>query len=93
MKNCSISNEFNTFIQQLLTELEKDENIFFTNIFLQVNVLFVFQYQIFGNIDKKLVKRIMDINKRVRYVILIIVLILIIRLKPVTDYAEKDVKR
>lgn len=66
IKNSSLSSEFCLFMQQLLVELEKDEeNISFTQILLQVNVLFVFHYHLFGTLDKKLFKRLLDVNKKV----------------------------
>ena len=66
MKGCSLSNEILLHIQQLLAELEKDEdNILYTHIWLQANALFAFHYNLFGNIEKKIFKRLLDINKKV----------------------------
>lgn len=55
----------------MLTELERDdENIMFTQIWLQLNVMFVLEYNIYGNIDKKLVKRVLEVNRKVSSCIL-----------------------
>lgn len=65
IKNCSLASEVSLFLQQLLSELEKDdENISFTQILLQVNVLFVFHHHFFCSMDKKNLKRLLDINKK-----------------------------
>lgn len=66
VKKSGLNNEFSLCIQNMLIELEKDhETMSFTQIFLQLNALFVFQYHIFGQIDKKIFKRILDVNKKV----------------------------
>lgn len=67
MKSCSLSNEFVLYIHYLVLELERDnDNISFTQIWLQANALFAFHYYLFGNLDKKLFKRLCEINKKVR---------------------------
>lgn len=66
IKKSGLNNEFSLCIQNMLMELEKNqENVTFTQILLQLNALFVFQYKIFGQIDKKLFKRVLEIDKRV----------------------------
>lgn len=66
LKNCSLSNEFSLYIQQLLTELERDdEHVSFTQIWLQANTLYVFQQNLFGTNEKKMLKRLLEINKKV----------------------------
>lgn len=68
VKNSGLKNELAICMQNMLQELEKDdENISYTQIWLQVNALFVFQYHIFGNIDKKILKRLIDANKKVGF--------------------------
>ncbi|KAF5274542.1 hypothetical protein FQA39_LY07154 [Lamprigera yunnana] len=65
MKNCSLSNEIISYIHQMINELEKDEeNMFFTQIWLQVNAMYVLYYYLFGNIDKKVYKRLAEVNKK-----------------------------
>ncbi|KAJ3639981.1 hypothetical protein Zmor_003307 [Zophobas morio] len=65
IKNSSLSNEISAYISQLLNELEKDEeNIFFTQVWLQVNALVVLEHYLFGATDKKLVKRLLEVNKK-----------------------------
>lgn len=65
IKNCSLASEVTLFLQQLLGELEKDdENISFTQILLQVNTLFVFHHYFFCVTDKKILKRLLDVNKK-----------------------------
>lgn len=67
VKTSGLKNEFAICMHNMLLELEKDdENISYTQIWLQVNAIFVFQYHIFGNIDKKVLKRLIDVNKKVR---------------------------
>lgn len=79
MKSCSLGNEFLLHIQQLLSDLEKDEdNISFTQIWLQVNVMFVFQHYLFGNLDKKTLKRLTDINKKVKLIYKLFIVYLLI---------------
>lgn len=59
-------NEIACYINQLLGELERDdENIFFTQIWLQVNALVVLEHYLFGTTDKKFVKRLVEVNKKV----------------------------
>jgi hypothetical protein len=68
IKNSSLSNEIAAYINQLLNELERDEeNIFFTQVWLQVNSLVVLEHYLFGSTDKKLVKRLLEVNKKVSY--------------------------
>ncbi|GJQ84460.1 hypothetical protein Trydic_g21021 [Trypoxylus dichotomus] len=65
LKSCSLSNEFTLYIQHLVTELERDdEHVSFTQIWLQANTLLVFQQNLFGNVEKKLLKRLLEINKK-----------------------------
>ncbi|KRT79890.1 hypothetical protein AMK59_7524, partial [Oryctes borbonicus] len=64
LKSCSLSNEFTLYIHHLITELERDdEHISFTQIWLQANTLLVFQQNLFGNVEKKFLKRLLEINK------------------------------
>lgn len=66
VKMSGLKSEFTICMQNMLIELEKDdENISYTQIWLQLNAIFVFQYHIFGNIDKKILKRLIEINKKV----------------------------
>lgn len=54
------------YINQTLTELEQDdENILFTQIWLEVNVMFVFEYYLYGNLERKVYKRLFEVNKKV----------------------------
>lgn len=65
LSKTNLHNEFTNFINQLLTELEKDdENIGFTQIWLEVNATFVFKYYIYGDFEKKIFKRLLEVNKR-----------------------------
>lgn len=50
----------------MLTDLEQDdENILFTQIWLEVNVMIVFEYYLYGNLEKKVYKRLLEVNKKV----------------------------
>ncbi|RZC39896.1 WASH complex subunit 7, partial [Asbolus verrucosus] len=65
IKNSSLSNEISAYINQLLNELERDEeNISFTQVWLQVNCLVVLEHYLFGSTDKKIIKRILEVNKK-----------------------------
>ncbi|XP_022901254.1 WASH complex subunit 4 [Onthophagus taurus] len=65
IKGCSLASEFLLYTQQLLNDLEKDEDgITYTQFFLQANTLVAFQTILFGSMDKRILKRLMDINKK-----------------------------
>lgn len=65
--------EFYYFLSSRISELEKDEeNIFYTDMYLQLNALFAFYSNIFGNTNKKFTKRLFDLNKKVRIYLLIL---------------------
>ncbi|KAF7268514.1 hypothetical protein GWI33_018392 [Rhynchophorus ferrugineus] len=66
IKNCSLNIEFQNFLLYRLNELEKDEdNIFYVDMWLQLNVIVSLSYNIFGNSDKKITKRLLDLNKKI----------------------------
>lgn len=66
IKNCNLGNEVLLYLQHLLGEIERDdENISFTQLLLQLNVLFVLSHEFFCVIDKKILKRLLDANKKV----------------------------
>lgn len=66
LKKSTISNEITLFVQQVLTELEKeDSNINYSKNLLHINVLVAFYYSLFGNIDKKISKKLLEVNKKV----------------------------
>lgn len=72
LKNCGLSNEFFTFISVLLSELEKnEENNFNIQSWYKLNIFVVFYFNVFGTLDKKLVKRLLDVNKKISSCILI----------------------
>lgn len=49
----------------MLSELERDdENLLFTQFWLEVNVMFVLDYHLYGTLDRKICKRLLDVNKR-----------------------------
>ncbi|KAK9889027.1 hypothetical protein WA026_004312 [Henosepilachna vigintioctopunctata] len=61
-----VASELTAHITQLFTELDRDEdNIFFTKLWLQVNALVVFQWSLFGDIDKKNIKKLLELNKKI----------------------------
>lgn len=67
VKSCSLNQELNAYINYLLETLEKDvEHVLFVNRCLKLNVLFVFYLNIFGTSDKKLIKRTLELDKKVR---------------------------
>lgn len=52
------------YLDQLLNELEVDQdNISYTQIWLEANVMFVFHYYLYGNFDKKFSKRLLEVNR------------------------------
>ncbi|CAH0562284.1 unnamed protein product [Brassicogethes aeneus] len=66
LKNCSLNIEFALYINSLLSELEKeDENINNVQLWMQLNVTTVFSIYIFGNIDKKVIRKLFELNKRI----------------------------
>lgn len=65
LSKSSLQNEFTGFINQMLTELERDEeNICFTQIWLEANAVFVFRYYMYFDLEKRLYKRLLDVNKK-----------------------------
>ncbi|KAB0801554.1 hypothetical protein PPYR_05908 [Photinus pyralis] len=72
IKNCSLANEIMLYILQMLTELEKDDdNMSFTQICLQVNAMYVLHYSLFGSFDKKIYKRLSEVNKKAAACVLV----------------------
>ncbi|KAG5896826.1 hypothetical protein JTB14_032067 [Gonioctena quinquepunctata] len=65
MKNCSLNQEVCTFVNSLLNDLEKDEEHFDHQLWWKMNTLIVFYFNIFENADKKLMKRVLEINKKI----------------------------
>ncbi|XP_056631164.1 WASH complex subunit 4 [Diorhabda sublineata] len=63
MKNCTLNQEVHLFITYLLTDLEKNEDVE-PNIWLKMNVFVIFYFSIFENNDRKILKRVLDINKK-----------------------------
>ncbi|XP_018328614.1 WASH complex subunit 4 [Agrilus planipennis] len=65
LKNSNISNELFLYINQLLIELEKDDtSIFYIPNWIKLNIMFVFHYKLFGTLDKKLYKRLAEVNRK-----------------------------
>lgn len=65
LSKSNLHSEFGNFISQMLTELERDdENVCFTQIWLEVNAMFVFKYYMYGDLEKKLYKRLLDVNRK-----------------------------
>lgn len=72
LKKCNLNNEVFTFINVLLSELEKSEdNNFNTDTWFKLNIFVVFHFNLFGSLDKKIVKRLLDVNKRISGFILV----------------------
>ncbi|XP_018567265.1 WASH complex subunit 4 isoform X2 [Anoplophora glabripennis] len=66
VKSCSLNQELNAYLNHLLDTLEKDtEHVLFVHQWLKLNVLFVFYLNIFGTSDKKLIKRTLELDKKV----------------------------
>ncbi|CAG9854952.1 unnamed protein product [Phyllotreta striolata] len=63
LKNCTLNQEINSFIASMLAELEKDDE-FSREIWLKMNIFVVLYFNIFESTDKKLIKRILDVNKK-----------------------------
>ncbi|CAG9826231.1 unnamed protein product [Diabrotica balteata] len=63
MKNCTVNQELHAFIVLLLAELEKDEELQ-SDIWLKMNIFVIFYFTIFESADKKLIKRVLDVNKK-----------------------------
>lgn len=71
-KKIGLSNEFYVFINFLLTELENNgENSSQINLWYKLNIFVVFYFNVFGNLDKKIIKRLLDINKKISAYILV----------------------
>lgn len=69
LKNCSLNAEFIAYINCILYDFERDEdNISNNQMWMQLNVITVFSMYIFGNVDKKIIRRIFEINKKVKIV-------------------------
>lgn len=67
IKSCSLNQELNAYLNYLLDTLEKDmDSILFVNQWLKLNVLFVLYLNIFGTSDKKLIKRTLELDKKVK---------------------------
>lgn len=65
LSKSNLYNEISNFINQMLTELERDdENMCFTQIWLEVNAVFVLKYYIYGDFEKKIFKRLLEVNKK-----------------------------
>lgn len=65
IKNSSLNLEFQNFILYRINELEKEEDIRYEEMWLQLNVIMAFFCNIFGNNDKKIIKRLLDLNKKI----------------------------
>ncbi|XP_019865702.2 WASH complex subunit 4 [Aethina tumida] len=66
LKNCSLNAEFIAYINCILYDFERDEdNISNNQMWMQLNVITVFSMYIFGNVDKKIIRRIFEINKKI----------------------------
>nr|CAH7757147.1 unnamed protein product [Callosobruchus chinensis] len=63
MKSCTLNNELLSYVDLLLTELESSENLKI-EVWWKMNIFLVFQNNIFGSIDKKVIKRALEINKK-----------------------------
>lgn len=63
MKNCTINQEIHSFIINLLTELEKEEEACPEN-WWKMNIFIIFYFTIFESTDKKLIKHVLDVNKK-----------------------------
>lgn len=65
LSKSSLHVELAGFMNQMLQDLERDdENVCFTQIWLEVNVTFIFKYYMYGDFEKKLLKRLLEVNKR-----------------------------
>lgn len=65
LSKSSLHNEFANFISQMLADIERDdENVCFTQIWLEVNAMFVFKYYLYGDMEKKIYKRLLEVNKK-----------------------------
>ncbi|XP_019764988.1 WASH complex subunit 4 isoform X2 [Dendroctonus ponderosae] len=65
-KKSSLNEEFYNFLCCRISELEKDEDILlYSDAGLQVNVLVAFYFNAFGITDKKFLKRLLDLNRKV----------------------------
>lgn len=66
VKKSNLSVEFYNFLCSNFTDMEKneDDNLY-TEVVLQINILVAFYFNIFGTTDKKFIKRLLDLNKKV----------------------------
>ncbi|KAL3289445.1 hypothetical protein HHI36_022869 [Cryptolaemus montrouzieri] len=60
-----VSAEFSAYIIQLLTELDDENTTFFTQLWLQLNALVAFQWNLFGEVDKKIGRKLIELNKKI----------------------------
>ncbi|XP_023014098.2 strumpellin and WASH-interacting protein [Leptinotarsa decemlineata] len=65
MKNCNLNQEFYAFINALFNELEKEEENSSPQLWWKLNIFTVFYFTIFENTDKKLLKKVLDINRKI----------------------------
>lgn len=64
LKSSSLNNELMLYINILIHEFEKDDNVE-TETFLKMNILLSLHCNIFGCTERKLIKKILELNKRV----------------------------
>ncbi|CAG9759946.1 unnamed protein product [Ceutorhynchus assimilis] len=66
IKKTTLNIEFYNFILNRINDLEKDEDhILFMDMCIQLNIIFAFYSNIFGITDKKIIKRLLDLNKKI----------------------------
>ncbi|KAL1493027.1 hypothetical protein ABEB36_011169 [Hypothenemus hampei] len=64
IKKSTLNVEFYNFISSRFIDVEKDENNIYTDAGIQINVLVAFYSIVFGNLDKKFIKKLLDLNKK-----------------------------
>ncbi|KAJ8910819.1 hypothetical protein NQ315_004679, partial [Exocentrus adspersus] len=66
IKSCSLNQEFITYLNYLADSLEKDmDHVLFIHLWIKLNVLFAFYLNLYGICDKKIIKKILELNKKV----------------------------
>lgn len=78
-KNCSmVSSEFTNYLKQAITNLDKlvqdKPNVTTMYKCIKINALFVLSSHLFGNIDKKIFKSLIELNTKVSYLPVIMLL-------------------
>ncbi|XP_044764720.1 WASH complex subunit 4 isoform X2 [Coccinella septempunctata] len=60
-----VASEFAAHITEILNELDHDEDsILFTQLWLQANALIAFYCSLYGDIEKKLAKKLLEVNRK-----------------------------